>query len=252
MILYENLQNFINNFIENKQNLMINFCLKRNNKTQLLDNSSFGNAIKITLPFLINYSRKQRIATLYRCFQNLGINETNHLLYYIPETKSPKSLLPLSIFLVKFLVAHTHDLSGHPGREKTHAAIKERYYFPKYSHMNYNTYTRLSKMLNEQIHAKSSYDPTTAFFRSLTILQPSYFNGHTRTNIPVFGWEFLRLCHCRSIHIFVVLHPSSKSATNALTVLFDQWIVKFGIPDILTNDNGNEYINGEFAHFCRT
>ena len=26
----------------------------------------------------------------------------------------------------------------------------------------------------------------------------------------------------------------------------------FGIPDILVTDNGNEYINGEFAHFCRT
>ena len=51
----------------------------------------------------------------------------------------------------------------------------------------------------------------------------------------------------------VVLHPSTKNdATNALTVLFDHWIVKFGIPDILVTDNGNEYINGEFAHFCRT
>ena len=25
---------------------------------------------------------------------------------------------------------HTHDLSGHPGREKTHATITETYYFP--------------------------------------------------------------------------------------------------------------------------
>ena len=52
---------------------------------------------------------------------------------------------------------------------------------------------------------------------------------------------------------YVVLHPSPKNdASNALTVLFDHWIVKFGIPDILVTDNGNEYINGEFTHFCRT
>ena len=52
---------------------------------------------------------------------------------------------------------------------------------------------------------------------------------------------------------YVVLHPSPKyDATNALTVLFEHWIVKFGTPDILVTDNGNEYINGEFAHFCRT
>ena len=51
---------------------------------------------------------------------------------------------------------------------------------------------------------------------------------------------------------YVVLQPSPKYyATHALTVLFDHWTVKFGIPDILVTDNGNEYINGEFTHFCR-
>ena len=52
---------------------------------------------------------------------------------------------------------------------------------------------------------------------------------------------------------YVVTHPSPKiDATNALTVLFDHWNVKFGIPDILVKDNGNEYVNGEFTHFCCT
>ena len=52
---------------------------------------------------------------------------------------------------------------------------------------------------------------------------------------------------------YVILHPSPKNdATNALTILFDHSIVKFGISDILVTDNGNEYIKGEFTHFCRT
>ena len=52
---------------------------------------------------------------------------------------------------------------------------------------------------------------------------------------------------------YVVLQPlTKKDATHALTVLFDHWIVKFRIPDILVTDNENEYINGEFTHFCRT
>ena len=52
---------------------------------------------------------------------------------------------------------------------------------------------------------------------------------------------------------YVVLHPSPKSdATNALKVLFDHWIVKFATLDISVTDNGNEYINGEITHFCRT
>ena len=52
---------------------------------------------------------------------------------------------------------------------------------------------------------------------------------------------------------YVVLHSSPKNdATHALTVLFDHWIFKFGIPDNLVTDNGNEYINGEITHLCRT
>ena len=48
----------------------------------------------------------------------------------------------------------------------------------------------------------------------------------------------------------VVVHPSpKKDAANALTVLIDHWIVKFGIPVILVTDDGNDYINGEFTHF---
>ena len=40
---------------------------------------------------------------------------------------------------------------------------------------------------------------------------------------------------------YVVLHPSPKNdATHALIVLFDHWIVKYGILDILLTDNGNE------------
>ena len=52
---------------------------------------------------------------------------------------------------------------------------------------------------------------------------------------------------------YVVFHSSPKNdAANAFTVLFDHKIVKYGITDILVTDNGNDYINGVFTHFCRT
>ena len=52
---------------------------------------------------------------------------------------------------------------------------------------------------------------------------------------------------------YVALHPSpKKDAKNAIVVLFNHWMVKFGIPDILVTDNGNEHFNGKFALFCRT
>ena len=50
----------------------------------------------------------------YRRFQSLSINESNNLLYYIQETTSLKICLSLSLLLVIFYKAHSHDLSGHP------------------------------------------------------------------------------------------------------------------------------------------
>ena len=61
----------------------------------------------------------KRLLHYYRRFQNLSINEDNDLLYYIQETTSPKICLPFSLLLVNFYKAHYHDLSGHPGCEKT-------------------------------------------------------------------------------------------------------------------------------------
>ena len=47
--------------------------------------------------------------------------------------------------------------------------------------------------------------------------------------------------------------PSPKNdAQNALNLLIDHWIVKFGITDILVTRNENDYINGKFTHFGRT
>ena len=49
-----------------------------------------------------------------------------------------------------------------------------------------------------------------------------------------------------------VLHSSlTTDAAKALNVLFDRSLINFGIPDILVNDSGNKYFNGDLAHFCR-
>ena len=68
----------------------------------------------------------------YHRFQVLSINETNHFWYYIQETTSPKICLPLSLLLTIFYIAHSHNLSGHPGRGKTYATIIKNYYFTNF------------------------------------------------------------------------------------------------------------------------
>ena len=117
--------------------------------------------------------------------------------------------------------------------------------------MDSNTYTRLLELPNLQVHAKPPHCSTTAPFLEAS----PYFNHRISmdTKGPISpasdGSSYVYVIVDAFTH-YVVLHPSPKNdANNALTVLFDHWIVKFGIPDILVTDNGNEYINGEFAHF---
>ena len=151
-----------------------------------------------------------------------------------------------------FNKAHSHDLSGHPGREKTHAAITENYYFP-----NINTWMAI--LIQYCLNCQTSRSmPNLIMAPQQPFLEVSpYFNHRISmdTKGPISsssdGNSYVYVIVDAFKH-YVVLHPSPKNdATQALTVLFDHWIVKFGKPDTLVTDNGNEYIDGEFTHFCR-
>ena len=106
--------------------------MKRSNKTQYSDKFYFGKAKKIPPAPTTSLTIRANKGLLhyYRQFQNLSINKSNNLLYYIQETTSAKIGRALSPLPVIFYNAHTHDLSGHQGWEKTHATITENYYFP--------------------------------------------------------------------------------------------------------------------------
>ena len=190
----------------------------------------------------------------YRRFQHLSINETNHLLYHIQETNPPKICLPISLLLVIFHVAYSHDLSGHPGPEKTHATITENYFFP-------NIQTWMAILTQDCLNCQTIKSmPNLLMVRQQPFLEVSpYFNHRISmdTKGPISpssdgnGNSYVYVIVDAFTH-HVVLQPSTTNdATHALTVLFDHWLVKFGIPDILVTDNGNEYISGEFTHFCR-
>ena len=102
--------------------------MKHNSRTQLLDDFFIGKNIKLPVlkkiqkinPLVPSLTIRANKGLLhyYRLFQDLSINETNHFLYYIEETISPKICLLIFLFLTVFTIAHSNDLSGHPGREK--------------------------------------------------------------------------------------------------------------------------------------
>ena len=183
----------------------------------------------------------------------MSFKESNNLLYYIQETTSPKMCLTLSLLLVIFYKVHSHDLSGHPGCEKTHAAIMENYYFP-------NINILIAILTQDRLNCQTSKSmPNLLMAPQQPYLEVSpYFNYRTSmvTKGPVLpssdGNCYVYVIVDAFTH-YIVLHPSPKNdATHALTKLFDHWIIKFGIPEFLLTNNGNEYINRELTHFCST
>ena len=164
------------------------------------------------------------------------------------STQSPKLCLPFSLLLTVFYIAHSRDLSGHPGRENTYAAIPENYYFPN---MESDTYTRFSESPDEQVHAlmvpQQSFLEVSPYFNHRIEMEPKgLFSTSSDRNSYVY-------VIVDAFTHYVVLYPSPKNdAANALTVLFELWIAKLGIPDILVTDNGNEYTNVVYTYYCRT
>ena len=50
---------------------------------------------------------------------------------------------------------------------------------------------------------------------------------------------------------YVVLNPVPHcNAYYAYTTLYEHWIAKFGLPEILVTDNGTEFINKETSYYA--
>ena len=147
-----------------------------------------------------------------------------------------------------FYKANSHDLLGQPGREKTDATIAEKYYFP-----NNNTWIAiLTQDCLKCQTSKSMLNFLMAPQQPFLEVSP-YFNHRISidTEGPISsspdGNSYVYVIVDALTH-YVVLQLSPKNdATHALTVLFDHWIVQFGIPDILVTDDGNKYTNGKYA-----
>ena len=175
---------------------------------------------------------------IYIRFQDLNANETTQLLYYIHETQTPKLCLPFCLLLTVFHIARSHDLSGHPGRENTYATLTQTYYF-----LNIKTWIAIltKDSLNCQ---KSKSMPNLLIASQQPFLKVSpYFKHRISMDTKVLispssdenSYVYVmvdKITHC------VVPHPSPRNdAANALNVLLDHWIVKFGIHDNLVTDN---------------
>ena len=182
----------------------------------------------------------------FRKFNNTTINENTDLLEYkLNESTVP--CLPLSMILIAFNNSHTQNIKGHSGSEKTYSNFIQNFYFP-------NAPIWIKVLCNDCIvcQLNKPYPNQKQDFKG----QSLYFNHRISfdTKGPISpsseGNSYIMVIVDAFTH-YVALNPVPHcNAYYAYTTLYEHWIAKFGLPEILVTDNGTEFINNEIITLC--
>ena len=187
----------------------------------------------------------------FRKFKNTTINENTDLLEYkLNESTVP--CLPLSMILIAFNISHTQNIKGHSGSEKTYSNFIQNFYFPNAPIWikilcNDCIVCQLNKPYpnQKQIAQKQDFKGQSLYFNhriSFDTKGPISPSSEGNSYIMVIVDAFTH---------YVALNPVPHcNAYYAYTTLYEHWIAKFGLPEILVTDNGTEFINNEIITLC--
>ena len=188
----------------------------------------------------------------FRKFNNTTINENTDLLEYkLNESTVP--CLPLSMILIAFNISkYTQNIKGHSGSEKTYSNFIQNFYFPNAPIWikvlcNDCIVCQLNKPYpnQKQIAQKQDFKGQILYFNhriSFDTKGPISPSSEGNSYIMVIVDAFTH---------YVALNPVPHcNAYYAYTTLYEHWIAKFGLPEILVTDNGTEFINNEIITLC--
>ena len=156
------------------------------------------------------------------------------------------------MLLIAFNTSHTLNTKGHSGSEKTYSNFTQNFYFP-------NAPIWIKVLCNDSIifqinkpYPNQKQKAKKQDFKG----QNLYFNHRISfdTKGPISpsseGNSFIMVIVHAFTH-YVALNPVSHcNAYYAYTTLYEHWITKFGLPEILVTDNGTEFINNEVITLC--
>ena len=187
----------------------------------------------------------------FRKFNNTTINENTDLLeYQLNESTVP--CLPLSMIFIAFNISHTQNIKGHSGSEKTYSNFIQNFYFPNAPIWikvlcNDCIVCQLNELYpnQKQIAQKQDLKGQSLYFNhriSFDTKGPISPSSEGNSYIMVIVDAFPQ---------YVALNPVPHcNAYYAYTTLYEHWIAKFGLPEILVTDNGTEFINNELITLC--
>ena len=187
----------------------------------------------------------------FRKFNNTAIDENTDLLEY-QFNDSKVTCLSLSMILTAFNISHTQNTKGHSGSEKTYSNFTQNFYFP-------NAPVWIKVLCNDCIicQLKKPYPNQKQIAQKQDFKGKSLYFNHRISFDPKGpispsseGNSYIIVIVDAFTH-YVALNPVPNcNAYYAYTTLYEHWIAKFGIPEILVTDNGTEFINNEIITLC--
>ena len=156
------------------------------------------------------------------------------------------------MILIAFNISHTQNIKGHSGSEKTYSNFIQNFYFPNAPNWikvlcNDCIVCQLNKTYpnQKQIAQKQDFKGQSLYFNhriSFDTKGPISPSSEGNSYIMVIVDAFTH---------YVALNPVPHcNAYYAYTTLYEHWIAKFGLPEILVTDNGTEFINNEIITLC--
>ena len=171
--------------------------------------------------------------------------KTNSLEYQTPDFKVP--CLPLRMMLIAFNRSHTLNTNGHSGSGKTYSNFSQNFHFP-----NATIWVRV--ICNDCIicQLKKPYPNQKQIAEKQDFKgQSLYFNHRNSFDTkgpisPSSEGKSNRMVIVDAFPHYVALNPVPHcNAYYAYTTLYEHWIAKLGLPEILVTDNGTELNNNE-------
>lgn len=172
------------------------------------------------------------------------------LWYVLPRMNRDKAVFftPRSMVNTIITNAHGKPLTGHWGIERTVERILSSYYWPT-----------LSKDVETHI---THCDPCQRAKRppksAMLTPWPQALRPNERVHVDLYGplrgdhdFKYVAVITCAFSRWTEVVAIPNKEAITVAKAIFEEWICRKGVPNLLVSDNGKEFANSILEELCK-
>ena len=156
------------------------------------------------------------------------------------------------MILIAFNVSHTQNTKGHSLSEKTYSNFTQNFYFPNAPILIkvFRNDCMVCKLNKSYPNQKQIAQRTDFKGQILYLNHRISFDAKGPISPSSEGNSYIMFIVDAFTH-YVALNPVPHcNAYYAYTTLYEHWIAKFGLPEILVPENGTDFINNEIITLC--